>query len=1161
MPSTQARLCILPSYIIAGELAGTPAISKYASYLKRLYEDFVYTSSEWPPMVIDRYVNLALIKHQDIPKASEIDSFMKSTLHGTVDDIHLEKQTIRLEHILKSQYFINRESDKIRKGLVDNSILQLFSDSTKEKSRVTHTEKLLSQYSMQTALMDNILFGSLAPIEGQAKDEKGQRVLLDGAPGVGKTTLCHNACKEWADNRAFTDFKLMVYVPLRESQVANASEIEHLFCYGKKSLRGAVAEELEDTDGEDVLLVLDGWDELSPKQRGKQSLLCRIIQRRILPRCTILITSRPYASSWLRNPKVCSRHIEIFGFTDTQVNQCAQNMLRPEAAKALLHQLEIRSDIKALCYIPMNLAMILYIFTALDYRLPNTLTGIYDSFTNNALLRYLQDYDPSTEPITVLANRKALPDEVKQLFEALCRVAYDGLTKDQMVFTKEELESYHPLLTASSNSLGLLTAFKGFTESGIDLHYQFLHLTIQEFLAAEALVQKAADIQTKFVIEHLNDGRLRTMIRFVFGRVQLDDIEHVFNFLHATVSTVDDESRFLFLCHMLFEAQSIQAIKDIGENLPPCITNLPFRKDVNLFDAIVMGRFLSFISTPIKSLNMRDCSFSDDEFKLLTDSLSQDCANVSIEELYFEMRYCHSNNIAPFILHPVFRATTYLEIDVCNAPEIATKTFSAIVMMPGLTGLHVHFRPPFRVDKTIDKEKVVFIEPQENPAVAIQKLFEALTHNPKITFLKVTEFMNKKPGLQLLDEKSSTALINMIETRETTISFHFSLRLFSRSFIEHFSKYVAESKKIKELRFNEAFCPQDRRMTASEAILLFNALKTNTFLHSFQLLKVKLMFGTTVMESDAAHRAQALEEMLSTNTSLETLMIKESLMPPLDVTAISKGLLVNQTLTELFLDHITDEPDPIVDALACNSTLSNLQLCHCNLEDKHEPSISKMLRNGSIKSLNLNSNNLESSGAIGLFTALQSDSVKLEELSLNGNNLHESGTLAVVVEQALSCNQTLKVLNLDNCSLHASVLEGIATSLASNSVLESISLRGNNITVSGVWQLCTVLQVNTGLQSLKLRDSIILDSATMDQLIQVLKFNSTLKSLELQFDACFYDAISFRMFVDTLQMNSTLTKLRITGLENSHLDSINFNRLKQNIPVLIVRDHSSGRLS
>ena len=186
--------------------------------------------------------------------------------------------------------------------------------------------------------------------------------------------------------------------------------------------------------------------------------------------------------------------MEIFGFTEQQVNQCVRNMLHPAAAEALLQKLEVRTDLKALCYIPMNLAMILYIYKALEFKLPSTLTGVYDAFTNNALLRYLQEYDPTTEPVTSLKDRKALPDEIKTLFKALCQVAYDGLLKDQMVFSKEELESYHTLLTASSNSLGLLTAFKGFSESGIDLKYQFLHLTIQEFLAAEALSQKAADV-------------------------------------------------------------------------------------------------------------------------------------------------------------------------------------------------------------------------------------------------------------------------------------------------------------------------------------------------------------------------------------------------------------------------------------------------------------------------------------------------------------------------------------------------------------------------------------------------------------------------------------------------------------------------------------------
>ena len=61
---------------------------------------------------------------------------------------------------------------------------------------------------------------------------KGLKVLLDGAPSVGKTTFCHSACKDWVDGKIFADFKLMVYVPLQDDQVANGKQIEDLFCYG-----------------------------------------------------------------------------------------------------------------------------------------------------------------------------------------------------------------------------------------------------------------------------------------------------------------------------------------------------------------------------------------------------------------------------------------------------------------------------------------------------------------------------------------------------------------------------------------------------------------------------------------------------------------------------------------------------------------------------------------------------------------------------------------------------------------------------------------------------------------------------------------------------------------------------------------------------------------
>lgn len=1108
-------------------------------------------------MVSDKYVNLALINHDSMPNSWDIDDFMKSTLHGTVDDLHFEKETIGLESIFKPKDFLSRESMKKRRLLVNEAVNQHFGDILEglpgTADRVAMTDQVIQKILLSMSLTEGIGIG--VPDQPLVQDEKGLRVLLDGAPGVGKTTFCHNACKDWADGKVFTDYKLTVYVPLRENQVASATEVEHLFCYGPKSLRQAVARELEDTDGENVLLILDGWDELSLQQRGKQSLLCKIIQRKILPRCSILITSRPYASNWLRNPKVCNRHVEIFGFTEQQVNQCVRNMLNPPAAEELLRKLEVRTDLKALCYVPMNLAMILYIFKALNFSLPNTLTGVYDSFANNALLRYLQEYDPSTEPMTFLKDRKALPKEIQELFKALCNLAYDGLVKDQMVFSKEELENYHPLLTASSNSLGLLTAFKGFSEHGIDLKYQFLHLTIQEFLAAEALSLKSAEVLTNFVMDHLDDVRFRTMLRYVFGKAHRSDMESVLSFLFATASSSKDGSRFLFLCHMLYEAQNVQAIKDVGRNQPSCITELTFGLNIGLFDAMVIGRFLSFTSQPIKSIDMYDCHVSRQELKQLTDNLSQESSGVEVQELYIESRGCTPTEVAPFILHPVFQATAFLKMDIPNCPEIAAMYFSKITMMPSLTSLQVRFRAPTVVDGTIVPS------PKEDVVLAMQKLFEAVSHNPKIEKLEVWSIGDNKPNL--LNEACATAFINMLETRETSLSLKFLLSIFSSAFIETVAKHSATSMKLREFNiqeinssFRQSNCTDNGRLTSEEVQMLFTSLTTSKSIKSFQLKDTKFLFGASENEAKANNCSQALEEMLSNNTSLQCLTIIKCHVEFQDLTAISNGLLVNQTLTELHLESIETVPDPLLVALACNKNLSSLILKRCYLEDRHVPSISALLQNGVITALNVSENDIRSPGAVALFTTLQNTDVKLEKLILYGNSqlgITEENALAATVEQALECSQTLKHIDLDYCSLHALVIESIATSLAGNEVLETLTLRNTNITIEGVWQMCIALQVNTRLTKLCCTESIILDSKTIDQLSEMLKVNSTLENLSLKFDSCFCDENAFETLIEALQLNKSLKTLSITGLKSSHVDRMNFDRTKQSISVLTIK--------
>ena len=80
----------------------TAAIDKYAVRLKKVYSDYVFeTTDEWPPRVSDQYINLALVNHKNIIRPDEMDEFAKSSLHGTVDDLYFEKESITLEHLFK----------------------------------------------------------------------------------------------------------------------------------------------------------------------------------------------------------------------------------------------------------------------------------------------------------------------------------------------------------------------------------------------------------------------------------------------------------------------------------------------------------------------------------------------------------------------------------------------------------------------------------------------------------------------------------------------------------------------------------------------------------------------------------------------------------------------------------------------------------------------------------------------------------------------------------------------------------------------------------------------------------------------------------------------------------------------------------------------------
>ena len=145
----------------------------------------------------------------------------------------------------------------------------------------------------------------------------GEIILIEGAPGSGKSTLTVHICQTWSKGELFQEFTLVILVQLRDPAVQRAQTIADLLPVENIAVAQKLAAELVATNGRGVLWVLDGWDELPPHLQ-QDSIFC-ILTERTLIESSVLVTSRPISSGDLQ--LVVSSRIEVLGFTPEEQRQ------------------------------------------------------------------------------------------------------------------------------------------------------------------------------------------------------------------------------------------------------------------------------------------------------------------------------------------------------------------------------------------------------------------------------------------------------------------------------------------------------------------------------------------------------------------------------------------------------------------------------------------------------------------------------------------------------------------------------------------------------------------------------------------------------------------------------------------------------------------------
>ena len=421
-------------------------LTKYKKYLQSYYNARVLaTADKYLPTLHTPYINLAMISRGRHDRG-ERDEFTLKTLHGGVDQILESKSPINIEDLLSS--------------------------------------------------------GS--------SGEPVRFLLVEGPPGIGKSTFAWELCRRWDEIEGLRDHHTVVLLKLREKWVLNATSLSDLFRYPSlPEFSRAVAREVHESHGKHLLLVLDGFDEVSHSFHG-DSVIKSILCKQLLPECTIILTTRPSAKATLESvcqPQV-DKHVEIIGFTEEERVRYITEVFskEPELQANFLKYMFLVPHIKSMMYIPLNCAIIAQVYSESQsshhLAIPRTRTQLYKALAHSLLVRHMKMKEGNREYTSMLPE--SLNKEDMERFRVLAKFAFDSYhtgrpLKHVSRFRTRKIRSFDSYHKGDSKKV---TFFKedipeGFVHfgfmnestemyagKGVEQTFSFLHLSLQEYLAA-----------------------------------------------------------------------------------------------------------------------------------------------------------------------------------------------------------------------------------------------------------------------------------------------------------------------------------------------------------------------------------------------------------------------------------------------------------------------------------------------------------------------------------------------------------------------------------------------------------------------------------------------------------------------------------------------------
>ena len=383
----------------------------------------------------------------------------------------------------------------VERGHIDKVVSVTTTDTLPKRLKLDSHQPL--QEVLDTSKITKEVAEILAPLD---PSDNPQFILIEGAPGIGKTVLLREIAYLWGKQQILQKFKLVLLLCLRDPAVQKMSFVDdlmRLFCKRDRratEIASTCSDYLSANNGEDLVLLFDGYDEY-PERLRKDNLIADILKREVLPHCGLIVSSRPNASVRLRLQATV--RVDILGFTETEREQYIKESMKGQQQKIdkLTQYLQDHSTISSLCFVPFNIVVLVYLYKQ-EFFLPQTSAELYNYFICLTVRRHLAKHGHRSN-ITQLSD---LPEPYNKIIQQLSKLSLEALNDDKLTFTSDEIKAACPALPGANNGVDLLQAVE---HSGLieTTTFNFLHFSIQEYLAAYHIANLPADEELKIIEE------------------------------------------------------------------------------------------------------------------------------------------------------------------------------------------------------------------------------------------------------------------------------------------------------------------------------------------------------------------------------------------------------------------------------------------------------------------------------------------------------------------------------------------------------------------------------------------------------------------------------------------------------------------------------------